>query len=144
MTKSPCFASKVLTEIQHMFVAELTARPASDTITLRRSDVMMLQAALGDLADKVAVLEESADVADRLHGELRIALAAKEIVEQKLRLSGRPLYVVDPSREAWDPTGKGAVEAAHKRGALIIDLSEELARERRDAGRSIGPEGGAA
>ena len=142
--------AKVLEEIQMMLVGELVAQPSA--IVLSRQIVSILQAALGDIAGQVDALAEGAAAADRLATELRIALAARDAAEAKLRLiTAAPAQwarLQDPHSPAWDMSGstrKGELDTSARRRCKIVDLSEAMSRERRDAGRPVPPsDGGAA
>ncbi len=139
--------SDVLREIRAMLEVEIVSQPVTGTIEIARSGVVLAFAALADVASEVEVLEESAATADRLSRELKIAQAEIERLQLALIARdftdlplpdgrGAPIVAIDWGRRC----GKGAVE----RGTKIIDITEVLRREQRDAGRPIGPEGGAA
>lgn len=127
--------STVLQELQMMLVAELMAQPAA--IVLSRQIVSIAQAAIGEIAAQVEVLEESAAAADRLQQELAIARA--DIARMELRMRVRE---VDASARSWDPSGKGKVERLHRRDAVVVDLGAILAREMGGTSRSQPSDGG--
>lgn len=138
MSRAPhLLPSTVLSEIRRMLEAEIIAQPAAETITVRRSLLTLVFASLADTTSEVEVLEESAAVADRLSEELRIVMADRE----RWRLAAST-YHAAWSREV------GRQKTCRLRGvggsAEVVDLTAILAREHRDAGRPIGPEGGAA
>ncbi len=129
--------SKVLTEIQMMAVAELCAGDRLE-IPIRRSVISVLQAVFGELIGQIEVLEEGAAAADRLAEELRIVGADRD----------RWRTAAETYRAAWAKAARGSTAPPRPRpvgcGADVVDLVEILRREHRDAGRPIGPEGGAA
>lgn len=162
--------STVIREIKRMLEAEIVAQPG-DAITVKRGQLVLVFSSLANTAGEVEVLEESAAVADRLQEELRIVLADRERwrlasmayqaawsrevgrtsspearppVFIGVDLARTPDVTVEHALQPWNPAGKGHLERAHHQNGNVIDITEELARERRDAGRPIGPEGGAA
>lgn len=128
--------STVLTEIKRMLEAEIIAQ-TGETISFERGRLVLVFSSLAATAGDVEVLEESAAAADRLQEELRIVRADRE----RWRLASMT-YQAAWSQEVWRrPKCRLQLVGG---SAEIIDITEELARERRDAGRPIGPEGGAA
>lgn len=139
--------SKVLGEIQMMFVAELVGHPTTSTIAFDRRYVVILQAALGELIGQIETLEEGSAAADRLTEEMAILRADRE----------RWKLAAETYHSAWGrevdrticpmPLTPHRAEMGRRecgRRGEVVDLTEALRRERRDAGRPIGPEGGAA
>jgi hypothetical protein len=127
----PCDINPALTlgAIRDSLIAEAMQAGGAATITLRRDIVWLMIASIGEVIDRVDVLTESAAVADRLMDELAIANADRE--------RWRTAYTAAVCRKA------GRIDSPRLvgRGAEIVDLTPILAR---DAGRPIGPEGGAA
>lgn len=155
MKTKPCYdPSAVLAAIRERLVDEVVSTNAPE-IAIKRSTVVLIVASLTEQIDALAVLEESSRASDRIAAELRLARADILRLEQELRvareIARRAFHDrANPASKAlvldrtWDPTGKGALEAAHRRSAEVVDLTPILAREHREAGRPVGPEGGAA
>lgn len=122
----------VLGAIRDSLIAEAMQTGGAATVTLRRDTVWLVIASIGEVIDRVDVLVESAAVADRLMEELAIAQADRE--------RWRTAYTAARCREA----SRSARPRLVGQEAEVVDLTQILARERRDAGRPIGPEGGAA
>lgn len=157
----------VIGEIRAILIAELEARPAPEPVVVSRSVTTILAAVLSEQIDQIEVLAESAAAADRLGRELRIARAECRLLEQQLiardligldrpagdRPGGAPVAVLC-TRGKSEIEGRlrgeierrlGGLRPRRPEGAVIVDLTEALARERRDAERPMPPtEGGAA
>lgn len=127
--------SKVLGEIQMHLVQRLIETPAAEPVRIDRRHVAILQAAIGELIGQIEVLEEGAAAADRLTKELAIVVADRE----RWRTAAATYH---------DAGGREVDRSARRLHLVlageVVDLSEEFRRERRDVGRSVGPEGGAA
>ena len=121
----------VLGAIRDSLIAEAMQAGGAPTITLRRDIVWLVIASIGEVIDRVDVLAESAAVADRAMEKLAIVEADRE--------RWRTAYAA-ASRSTCRPPRLRSVG----RDAEVVDLTAILAREHRDAGRPIGPEGGAA
>lgn len=122
--------SATLREMRLMLEAEIVAQPASISISFARTHAVVALSALADLEDEVGALEEARAAADRLAREL--AIAHSEIERLRLQMIARDLVA------ARIPAGY------RSSGGNVVDLTEALRRERRDTGRPVGPEGGAA
>lgn len=130
----PCDINPALTlgAIRDSLIAEAMQAGAAATIALRRDIVWLVIASIGEVIDRVDVLAESAAVADRVMEELAIVKADRE--------RWRTAYTAARCSGVGRPDRLKLVG----REAEIVDLTQILAREHRDAGRPIGPEGGAA
>lgn len=121
----------VLGAIRDSLIAEAMKAGGAPTITLRRDIVWLVIASIGEVIDRVDVLAESAAVADRAMEKLAIVEADRE--------RWRTAYAAAASRATCRTPRLRSVG----RDAEVVDLTAILAREHRDAGRPIGPEGGA-
>jgi hypothetical protein len=148
---TPCDINPAMTlaAMRDCLVAEASAVTVTDTITLGRSIVWLLIAALGETVDDVDALAEGAAAADRLQRELAVARAEIGRLETRLattEASDRCPMPLDP----YHPMGKSRLERDFRRqerdsrrgGADIVDLSAILERERCATGRSQPSDGG--
>ena len=121
-----------------MMLAEVIAQPAAVTITVRRDMFTLIAAALTEVIDTVAILEDGASAADRLVRELRIARA--EIARLELHATARDLDRISPTNERGS-TMRHPLHR-HRGEADVIDLVEVFRRER--GAQPVPPDGGSA
>lgn len=140
-----------LTMIRDRLTGAAMAVPVDQPIVMTRYDVWSMAVVIGDLVDRIDALAEGSAAADRLARELRI----EQVVSAQLRLQvealRRGIVPAAPTDAGefrgvcpWPvrmPQEKAARERAHRRGE-VIDLTEEFARERREAGTPTPPTGG--
>lgn len=142
-----------LTMIRDRLTGAAMAVPVDQPIVMTRYDVWSMAVVIGDTIDRVDALAEGSAAADRLARELRIEQAVSAQLRLQVEALRRGIVPAAPtdlamfrSRCAWPAhlsPEKSRAERAHRRGE-VVDLTEELGRERRDSGRPVPPTGGGA